>query len=595
MPHTSSSITSDALPGGTDEQRRRQEALRRRRMLSGAWLQDLEERTLAHFGSNRKAALGCLSLSRNMARSVQVQRSKLYDSAPSVGVDSGDSTEPADDSEAFLKAVDTAGLWQMGTRLQQRVGFIQEGLRRVTATGPVGARSLQFRNVWADEVYVEAKADEPDVAALVIELRPRLLTVNGDIKVTPTWDVLDVRDPDNPQYRVVRAKSLKDGQDWTAALEDGGDLSAQFLSSPGNPEGDLNGANYPYRYDDGTPFNPYELYHAARTGQMWDPWEMIEMADATLDVASLWGFWFHVVKDTSWPQRYVLNAILRGANVITNSGDNSSMSAVDADPAVLLQFLAKSTDQVQFGQWEPGGDPERLEMAISSFESATLTSLGLAPGDLQVSGGAKSGVAIELDRSVVRDMQKRDAPQFSRGDASTLAKAAAIANREGIFSGLPESGYTVSYPPISMSRSEREAAKQEIDTMVAAGAKPSTIFVVQTMRQVDRATAIGLVRQWKQDDKELASIEAEAEATADVPTADPPAAALNGAQVNAALEVARAFKAGELDRPAAIAILVSMFGLPLTVAEEIIPQQAGPSAADLARRVLEQQTTEDRA
>jgi len=131
--------------------------------------------------------------------------------------------------------------------------------------------------------------------------------------------------------------------------------------------------------------------------------------------------------------------------------------------------------------------------------------------------------------------------------------------------------------------------------MVAAGAKPSTIFVVQTMRQVDRATAIGLVRQWKQDDKELASIEAEAEATADVPTADPPAAALNGAQVNAALEVARAFKAGELDRPAAIAILVSMFGLPLTVAEEIIPQQAGPSAADLARRVLEQQTTEDRA
>lgn len=488
------------LPGGPEEKARREEAHLRRRVITGKWLPVLQERIEEHFGRIRSQMLGRPTLSRNLARSVALKVSRLYDNTPNAAPSEEEGPVNEEAADALLDLVADAGLWEMGQRHQQHTVLIREGVRRVDAVGDSNSRRLQLRTIPADHVYIETEPSDPEEPALYIEARRRRYLDKGRSVVGWCWDVFDLRDESEPVFAIVKAVDLDEGEDWTKALQRG-DLTEQILGRPAS------GAAYPYRYSDGSPFIPAEVTHALRTGEMWDPYEWRELIEAGLDVAMAWTFWLHCVKDASWPQRWALNARAVGG-ATENLPSDVAITRVEPDPTVLLQFTARPGEQVMFGQWQAGADPERMEMAISSFEQATIESLGLGSGEAR-KVGAQSGYAIDLDQKAVRRLQRQFAPMFAASDSALIGKAAAIANREGLVAGAPEHGWTVTYPALDMTQAEREAAAAEIESLTKAGVSPSPIAIVQSLRQCSRDEAFALYKQWRQDAVDIAALDAE--------------------------------------------------------------------------------------
>lgn len=475
------------LPGGSDDAKRRRENLLRRRLLSGNWLDELLQRIAEHFVEERQQAIGRPTMSRNLARTSIRQLAMLYDREPMVR---NQTDSPA--NEELLSVIDKAGVWQMGTRLQQRTLFIREGVRAMGTVGPKDDQKLLSRHVNLDRVWADADPDDPDQPDRLIEGRRR--TIDG--KELWTWDAYSIRG-DEPRFAVLLPKSLKDGEDPFDAAED-------ITAHPDvfGTGASFQGAAYRWRYTDDKPFLPYVWYHAERTGELFDSWEGVELVDGTLDIATLWTFWLHDVKDASWPQRYVLNAILRGESIDGGEGFEK-FASVPADPASIMQFFSSEMQAASFGQWMAGADPNSLELAISSFERNTAAHFNLAPSDFQSSGDAESGYALSIKRAAVRDAQRRFEPQFRRGDEDLLRKTAAMANRARIVTGASEDDWEITYPALPMSPEERKAALDRIEAFSASGLPTSRIWQVQQLEQIDRDNALETLIQWKRDEAEL--------------------------------------------------------------------------------------------
>lgn len=453
--------------------------------MSGLWLDDLTTRIAEHFSEERQQVMGRPTLSRNLARTVIRQLAALYDQDPQARHDAGSS-----DNEALLDVIDKAGAWAMGTRLQQRTLLAREGLRAIATVGPQDDRRLLCRHVHLDRVWAEADADDPDQPARIIEAQRR--TIDG--KEQWTWDAWDLP---GERFAVLKPRTIRDGEDPFQVADD---LTAHPDVFGAGAR--FEGAGFAWRYADGRPFLPYVLYHAERTGELFDSWEGVELIDATLDVAVLWTFWLHDVKDASWPQRYVLNAILRGASI--DGGETfEKYAAVAADPSSIMQFFSSEMQAASFGQWMPGADPNSLELAISSFERATAAQFNLAASDFQTSGDAESGYALSIKRQAVREAQRRMRPQFARGDEELLAKSAALANRAGITRSASESDWQITYPALPMSPEERQAALDRIEALGKLGLQASRVWQVQQLEQVDRDNAMEIVVQWRRDEQEL--------------------------------------------------------------------------------------------
>jgi len=385
-------------------------------------------------------------MSRNLFATVVTQIAALYTLPPVVTNEAGEEV-----IDPLRVEMNEAGLWQLEQRNQRFQIGMRESVIRVAAVG--SPPRLQYRVVPVDAIYAEALPDEPDEPALYVEARLRDL----DGEQVWTWDLLDVRNPDDPQYRVLMP------EDESTPISDARDMSQKYLG------GEFSGDSYPYRYEDGRPFLPLALYHAQRTGRLFDWAENRSMVEGTLTVATLWTFFLHVLKDASWPQRYSIGAILRGQTARGTGYD--ARSSVPADPASILQFTADGTTSPQLGQWQPGGDPERLEVAISSFERNLAVHYGLSSSDLEQTTGAGSGYAVSLRRSAIRETQRRYEPQNRRADLQLISRSAAIANRAGL-GPFPESGYSIHYPGLPMSREEQDqkiqAARADIDAGIAS-------------------------------------------------------------------------------------------------------------------------------
>ena len=475
------------LPGDDDETARRRQNLLRRRLLDGNWLDELLGRIAEHFVEERQQAIGRPTMSRNLARTSIRSLSALYDQSP---IELNATSSDADDE--MLNLAHAAGIWQMGTRLQQRTLFIREGLRGVTTVGPPDAQRLLYQHIDLDRVWMNASPDNPDQPDQVVWGRRRII----EGKDVWTWDAWSIANGE-PRFAVLKPRAVKPGQD---VFEVADDLTSLVIE--GAPEGGFVDDTYRWRYDAGEPFLPFVLYHAERTGKLTDSYEGIEMIDATLDVAMLWTFWLHDVKDASWPQRYVLNAILRGESIDGGEGFDK-FANVPADPASIMQFYSDAMQAASFGQWLPGCDPNSLELAISSFERSTAAHFNLATSDFQTSSDAESGYALSIKRQAVREAQRRFEPQFRRGDEELLAKSAALCNRAGITNGASETDWRVSYPALPMSPEERQAALDRVDAYTKLGLPASRVWQVQQLEQVDRDGAMDLLVQWQRDDVEL--------------------------------------------------------------------------------------------
>jgi len=419
-------------------------------MLQGNWEQDLEARVRAFFPPTSVARFGALDLSRNVFRSVTRGLSQLYSYPPSVT--HADMSE--DQAAEFGRELTSAGLWPLLSQNQVFTVGLRESLVRLDYLDQGDTGRAQVRLVPADLVYCEASADSPDEPNLVCEARVRVIKDHtGKRSKVWTWDLLDIRNPEEPSYRVVLPGDDLDVDNPQA------DLTKQVLG------GTFTGPDYPYRVE-GEPVIPYVLYHRQRGNQLWDPFAGRELVDATLQVGALYSLWGYLVRDASHPLRYLSGAKIRGTE--QRGSGSTTRQEVHVDPTAILQLIPDGGTPVQAGQWQAGADPERMQIAIDSYEIRSAAHGGLQPDDMQRVGGPESGVAIALKREAVREQQRIMVPEFERGDRGTLSRIAALLNRYRGTS-YPETGWRLRYPGIPLTPQERSVRLEEARAEISLG------------------------------------------------------------------------------------------------------------------------------
>jgi hypothetical protein len=431
-------------PNEIDELERWKHTRLRRRMLYGYWARDLHERLKKTVGALRKEAWGEPDLSSNVFRASVSQLAVLYDGPPDVTHDDADAA-------AVIKAVRGSGLWS----LQQRVQRDVLGLREMFVRVDIADGKPCFRPVFPDLVIATPDPEYPDRPAVIKEA---VLRRDPAGKIRWTYDVTSILG-DTPVYQVVDAES-------------GEDLSPNFLVDPeGNkaPIGGFRGETYPFKMLDGEARLPYVLYHASKTGCLFDPYEARELVEGSLTVAVLWTFFTHCVRSASWPQRFVVNARLPSVGL---EGDGETQRGVIvADPSVILELESseESSGQVMASQWATAADPSVMQEAIGQYERRVAGYAGISPADIQrVSGDPRSGYALAISREAQREAQRRFEPQFREADCELLGLAAMMMNRAN-GSSLPEAGYRLAYRSVPMSADERQAQRDDMLARIDAG------------------------------------------------------------------------------------------------------------------------------
>lgn len=435
------------LPGDTDEDNRRQHTRDRLKLLTGSWEELLTEHRAKHFKDVRNTHIGPSDLSTNFLLAMVSELSKLYEGE----VDAKHDMDSAEIVKRYIQQVRESGWWQLAQTNQRRVLCMNENIVRPSWVPSI--QGYMQRLVSPSNVYAEANADTPDTPSMVIEARERVF--RNELRWT--WDYSNAN---TKEFRILlpgKKKTVADAEDITADV---------LAESTDGEFTELTGDAYPWIGKDGNARVPYVIYHSERTAWLFDTYRGMEIVDGTLTSAVLWTFWTHVVRDASWPQRYVAGAKLRGASV--TGSDTTAARSVETDPASILQFKADGDGTPQIGQWKPGADPKLLSEALMSWEQRLAVYYHMGSDDFQRSGDAESGYAISIKRQSVREACSHYTPQFSRADGQLLELMAIMQNRaEG--TSIPEDGYRVGYPSLPKSIEERKAESEEIDARIARG------------------------------------------------------------------------------------------------------------------------------
>lgn len=446
-----------------DDAGRREHSRLRLRLISGEWFDDLRGHMSQHFNALRERMVGKPDMSCNLFESTITSLSMLYSRPPTiVHADQG-----AADRISMLLA--DAGWQSLGARNQEYTLAMNESFIRPTLT----PKGLLLRVVTPDMITAEADPDEPDVPVKITEARVR--TINGEQDWY--WDVFDIRDQFNPIHRIVRAK---DGEDFTQAI--------------------LGTTEYPNQYilKDGTPVLPYAIYHAKRTGKLFNWRDGVEAVEGTLTNAVLWSWWVHNVRDACWAQKWGMDIQPAGANS-TGSG-HASANTVVTDPS-SVQLFRSDGDRASVGQWGPAVDPLTLGTSLAEFEQRLLVHFGLSPADLQQSSAGQSGYAISLKRSAVREAQRRFAPQFERGDQQLIRIISAITKGSPL--EIPADGYTVNYPGLPQSIDEMQAEQNKHNILIEAGLESVVDSYMALHPGVSREVAVAALQRIKQENQLL--------------------------------------------------------------------------------------------
>lgn len=461
--------TNPPMPASGLDARRWEHTRLRRRLLEGTWEQDLVERLEIHLGTVRRQAWGLPDLSSNPFRIICRELSALYMASPDVR----HTRVPlvADELVSGSGIIARSGLWATMQRFQALVIGCREYWQRihVTAEG-----KLTYRPVPPDLTVAWAAEDRPDYPLAVHELRLRE-SLTGGAPVW-TWDVLDIRNPEYPEYCIRLA-----GQDGRF----GEDVTAAYLGQS------YSGDAYPYRRNDGRPILPYVLYHAERIGdRLFDAYEGLETVEGSLNLAVAYSFLLHVLRDASWPQRYAVGVRPQGASL--EGGRAGARLEIITDPATILQFESVDEQQPLIGQFQAGADAASLEATISAMANRLAQDAGLSPTDIaRLGGSARSGYAIALTNEGKRDAQRKYAPSFRASDEELVMKTAILFNR-ATGSTFPEGGYSVSYRAIPLSAQELDARRKHALEMLSAGlmSRVEAVRLFDEGLSVEDATAV---------------------------------------------------------------------------------------------------------
>ena len=443
----------------------------RKRLILGAWSQDLEDSLAMHLPPDRREAWGPADLSSNPFEQITRQLSVLYHEMPTV-------THMEDPIDALVgrKGMATdAGLWPLMQRTQQMVLGMREAVMRIDVRpqleNSIINSGLQYRLVTSDYVYIEAHPDQPDVPIYYLEYRLR------EYEGSECWiaDEMDIRDPYYPTFRMRKI-------DAGGSL--GIDVTEHYMDSSAD------GADYPYRDSRGIPFLPITLYHAERTGNLWDPYNGSTSVWGSLSSAVLHTMWTHLVRDSCWAQKYVAGLSVAGLNQM-DQDQVSRRSAVSTDPSSILVFAQDPEAQGQplVGTFQVPVEPAKLLESISRYETRVALSAGLSPADIsRQSGDPRSGYALAVSRSGQREAQKKYAPIMRMADEELLAKSAMLSNRF-LGTSLPETGYRVQYHSIPLTPDEMKAQRDDIIGKMDAGLMSPVQAIMEMYDDMDRMEA----------------------------------------------------------------------------------------------------------
>lgn len=382
----------------------------RRRMLTGRWRDDLTQAVEREVGDVRRAAWGLVDISANPFRASCSALAALYDVPGEV---------TADDPEAGVMVADAlkaAGFWQ----LMQRVQRDCIGMREMVVVPEYEAPGTREGE----------EGDEPHLMLRVVT--PDLI-----------WARAHPMEPDEP---VVLVETTMRGEQWgydLYSIVDGIGVFRRYDAEKRLLK-EYTGDAYQWKWQDGRPYIPHVLYHAARSGELFDPYEGIEIVEGTIRLGVLYTFYGHCVKQASWPQRYMVNVRPSGSPNAMDSdqlpGQQREKSHIVADPAAVLSLDAmEDAGQPMLGSWQTSSDPNALLESILAYERRIFAMAGLSPADAQrVAGDPRSGFALAINQDNKRADQQRYAPSFRRGDEE-------LAERVGAMMGMDAADYSVRY------------------------------------------------------------------------------------------------------------------------------------------------------
>lgn len=456
------------LPDPCARKRAEHQALRSR-LLNGEWAGDLEEALNRHVRAERRDAWGIAEMSRNPFRSLANQvGGTLYQTPPTVRGVAG--------SDALIKAVEDAGFWSLMQTFSTDLVGLREGLIRVDWSERGG---LLIQPIPVELAHVEALPEAPDVPALVEVIQQRTDPATG--KPVWVWEVLDVRDLASPKQLILSADRKKD-------------LTADYLGGP------KSGPNYQYRDSTGRPYLPIVMYHADRTGRLWNHRYGLEAVLGTLTVGVLLTFWLHGFKDGSFVTVALVNGKITGLEVETKGDDGETIvtrtNVISVEPGSFVEVSPIEPNlQPSVIQLQPGFNPSDAMAAIGAFESGLAEYAGVSPADLVRTGAdPRSGVSLLVSRSGLRSAQARFEPQLRRGDVAILETVAKVLNG-ATGTSFPESGYAVSYPSLPLSADEVQGLREDTLTKVGAGLLSKVDAYIRFNPGVSREQAINELRR----------------------------------------------------------------------------------------------------
>jgi hypothetical protein len=453
-------------------------------MLEGNWYNDLEEELSFQVEEGRLEAWGDPDMSSNIFKETTKTLCALYIKPPTV-------TNPIameGSTEGFLGnqgVVAKSGLWAM----MKRVQFYVIGLRECFLRVDIVNEKLSYRIVTPDMVVAYGSMEDPQIPVTIREQR---LRKNPDSKELEwTIDYLDISNPEYPIYQIQKVEKQGDKEVYV-------DMTMTYLKK------DVSGENYPYRGVDNVPFLPYSLYHAEFTGCLFDPYYNQELVKGSLSAAVLYTYFLHLSRDCAYPQRYAFNAIPSG--ITTTDGKTPNTAHVPSDPSSIMLFESMSEPgegnlPPQFGNYQPGGDVEKTIGAITTYERRLATLAGINPADVQkMSGDPRSGYAIAISRSSLREAQAEYTPSFRKADLNTLEITAKMSNR---FTGTayPETGYEICYYELPKSPEELRAEREDINDKLEQGLISKIQAVMMLNPDYDRNNAIKYLEQVEKDNR----------------------------------------------------------------------------------------------
>ena len=444
-------ISARPMAPTPEDERRQHHTSSRKKLLTGDYEDLLEKELYLHLSTDRRSSWGVADMSSNIAESVTRELAQLYRETPTLSND-GDITDLTKIMSSY---------WPMMIKQQQYILFLRESISRVDYVPPPAGYpdrkgTFTYRIVTPDLVYCESSPNQPEEPNFYAELRLRSYQTDGK-KPTAiyTVDIFDIRDINNPRFTIRRVEANGEYSE---------DLTNYYIGKP-----ELSGDDYYWRYADGLPFIPIQLYHAEKNGKLWSPFEKSNLYFGSLTAMILYTFWIHIIRDSAFSIKYCAGLNLAGLSVV-NQDEPARRQAISTDPSSILVFNTDPdmSGQPLIGQFNPSANPKELMESIKQYEQRAAASFNISASMLRSSGDPRSGYALSIDRDGQRMAQKQFIPVMSGYDILFAAKIAALSNRL-LGSSLPEAGYRIQYAPIPKSATELDAERRDLLEKLAAG------------------------------------------------------------------------------------------------------------------------------